>query len=819
QKDKAYCFRVRSINKYGVSEPSLPSVPISLGDPQAPPQPPHAVQAFRDTDTSVLLLWKEPTVTGGILGYYLYCCEAGTDNWTTVNNKPTTGTRFTVHGLATGKKYVFRVKSVSQAGNSKYSEESTAIQVKSALCAPSRPSGIALLNCTGTEMVIGWRAPASNGGDPIRGYYLDQRDTTSTDWHEVNVKPSKERVYKVDSLLRGLCYQFRVFATNVIGLGKPSDPSEAFLCEPWTMAEPGCPYDLVLREVRRNSLVLLWEKPLYEGQSQVTGYLVEISTPGEVENWTAVTSGLTTDTHLRVSGLDAGKTYILRVSAVNGAGVGMPSLPSQPVTAQTKPGTKDVEIGVDSDGFIFLGLEAPRWVDGSQLLWSKNYREAIDAGRARVESVVHYLRCKSCNVSSFITHTPYIRVLFYTVITLKTPWQVEVTQQGAVRLWLQTEPLTEDAELCLVFNDKEISSRPERKINFHKASGIVEILIDHLSPADEGSFTAQLRDGRAKNQFTLVFVDKSKTMTRAEANKRNWKRKSGPHFLEFLSWKVTEECEVIFRCKVLFVKFKFPFPLSICDLLQRKSSHATSQAKYSLFLFFFLPRTALSAGPIEVQSTAQGFRLCCSLKYYLSYLKTSWFFKEKRIDQQDRTRPGSSMHKVWIEIIGPTENDKGKYILEMFDGMETHKRTLDLSGQGSTTKIQRNKELCEKFTGFTRVTKGLPDVVAIMESKTLCLTCYAEGEPAPEMFWLKNDREIVSGGQYSIRHDHQCIALTIHGVSVEDSGLYSVLVRNKYGSQNVHVTVSVYKRGEKPRADAIEISEKKKLPEFLFSLA
>lgn len=56
--------------------------------------------------------------------------------------------------------------------------------------------------------------------------------------------------------------------------------------------------------------------------------------------------------------------------------------------------------------------------------------------------------------------------------------------------------------------------------------------------------------------------------------------------------------------------------------------------------------------------------------------------REKRIDQESRTKPGSSMQKVWIEICNPTENDKGKYTLEMFDGKETHKRYLDLSGQG-----------------------------------------------------------------------------------------------------------------------------------------
>lgn len=78
----------------------------------------------------------------------------------------------------------------------------------SILCAfsdvPSAPSAIALLLCTGSEMVLGWRAPAHNGGDPVRGYYLDQREYGLTVWREVNVKPTKERKYKV-SLAPGCC--------------------------------------------------------------------------------------------------------------------------------------------------------------------------------------------------------------------------------------------------------------------------------------------------------------------------------------------------------------------------------------------------------------------------------------------------------------------------------------------------------------------------------------------------------------------------------------------------------------------------------------
>lgn len=41
------------------------------------------------------------------------------------------------------------------------------------------------------------------------------------------------------NLLSGHFYQFRVFAANVVGVGKPSEASEAFLCEKWTKPEPG----------------------------------------------------------------------------------------------------------------------------------------------------------------------------------------------------------------------------------------------------------------------------------------------------------------------------------------------------------------------------------------------------------------------------------------------------------------------------------------------------------------------------------------------------------------------------------------------------
>ncbi|KAM3614049.1 uncharacterized protein V6R79_009065 [Siganus canaliculatus] len=872
-KGKQYCFRVRSINKYGVSDPSEPSEPISLGKPQAVPAPPHSILAFRDTDTSVLLQWQEPKDKDDVLGYYLYYSKPGQQDWQAINNKPVTNNRFTVHGLKTRGEYVFRVKSVSRAGNSIYSDESHPILVKSAIHVPSAPSAIALLLCTGSEMVLGWRAPAHNGGDPVRGYYLDQREKGMTTWREVNVKPVAERQFKVCRLTSGHFYQFRVFAANMAGVGKPSEASEAFLCEKWTMPEPGCPYDLQVREVRDSSLVLLWAAPLYEGRGPVTGYLLEISQGEQSESWSAVDEKMISDTHFKVSGLQAGQTYRFRVLAVNEAGVGSASLPTEPITAQTQPGSKDIEIGVDDDGFIFLGYKTDEVDDQSQFLWNKNYSEPIDAKRAQAEtrkdgSILTFKDPSEEDLGLYTVEmsdnpeqsSSYdftaedlqrLKELSWQVrnplIALKSGWHVDVSEKGDVRLWLQTESLSDSAELRLIFNDREISSTPHRKINFDKAKGLVEILFDQLHPEDEGSYTAQLRDGRAKNQFTLVFVDKKfrQTLAVADAKRRDHQRKLGPYFQDFLSWSVNEDCELIIKCKVTNTNKDttlkwFKEGVAVTQFEYDQSSGASALTipqvtkkeagsfrvvvsdgrgedvsnlellddEYDKLLQQLSKQCALSASPLRIQSTAEGFKLYCSLKYYITYLKTSWYFREKRIDQEARTKVGSSMDKIWIEILNPTENDKGRYILEMFDGKETHKRDLDLSGQAFTDALlehQRLKQAAIAEKNRAKVTRGLPDVVAIMEGKSLCLTCFIDGEPAPEIFWLRNDKEIVDQEHFTITKESKRSTITINKVNMEDSGKYSIYVRNQYGSETVDVTVSVYRHGEKPPANAVEM--------------
>lgn len=48
-------------------------------------------------------------------------------------------------------------------------------------------------------MVLGWTAPANDGGAEVRGYYLDYRtvkDGVASKWYELNLKPVTSTSYK-----------------------------------------------------------------------------------------------------------------------------------------------------------------------------------------------------------------------------------------------------------------------------------------------------------------------------------------------------------------------------------------------------------------------------------------------------------------------------------------------------------------------------------------------------------------------------------------------------------------------------------------------
>uniref|UniRef100_A0A8C7DQ62 Myomesin 2a n=1 Tax=Oncorhynchus kisutch TaxID=8019 RepID=A0A8C7DQ62_ONCKI len=831
----AYHFRVRAVNSAGISRPSRESDKVTALDPaererlQGVPSAPGQVVATRNTKSSVFVQWDPPKHPNHLMGYYIDASLVGSKTWAPCNHKPYKHTRFVVHGLTPGETYVFRVQAVNVYGLSDESQESTPIAVEPALTTPSAPHGITMLSCDGASMIIAWNSPKHGGGSKINAYYVDKRDADSLAWKEVNSAPTKTRTYTVDGLTEGTFYEFKVQAGNLAGVGVPSAPSTPLKCEAWTSAVPGPAYDLAFREVRGDSLVILWKAPVYTGASAVTGYIVEMAKKGH--HYHPLNEEAIGHCYLQVNGLEAGAEYTFKVKAVNAEGVGKASQTSEPVVAKALPGTQEIQCGVDEDtGDIFLSFEACEISETSNFAWSKNYKEISDCPRVAIETKgkhskltfvnpdvsdlgafsVHVTDTEGVSASHTLTEDALNTMLElsynirHPIVPLKHQLNYEVLEKGHVRFWLQCLKMSPAVTYRFIVNDKEVTSSDSHKISHDVNTGVIQMTVDHFSKASEATYTVQIHDGRAKNQSSLVLVGDGE--------------RGCPHFAEYLSYHVDDDCTVLLVCKVANVKKETVFhwfkdeeeivletppnvmsgsvalPISLFsrkDQGHYKAKLSDDRGKdtsvfdisgqvFDDIINAIAHIAGSSASELVLQCTPEGIRLQCYMKYYTEEIRTAWLHKDSKISSSEKMRIAGTAEMAWMQIREPSEKEKGHYSIQIMDATKSHTRTFDLSGQDRG-----------------RVVGGLPDVVTIMEQKTLSLTCTVWGDPSPEVTWFKNENEVVSTEHAKITLEaNKFASLTITAVTSEDSGKYSINVRNKYGGEFVEITVSVYKQGE-----------------------
>uniref|UniRef100_A0A8D3DY33 Myomesin-2-like n=1 Tax=Scophthalmus maximus TaxID=52904 RepID=A0A8D3DY33_SCOMX len=737
---KEYKFRVLSANIYGTSEPSEPTGPIETQELKGVPSAPGQVISTRETDTSVLIQWAPPKEPNNLIGYYIDQCVKGSKDWTSANHKPHKNTKFVVSGLTTGETYVFRVQAINELGLSDESQESAPLTVKAALshkisplglmpfsASPSAPYDIALLNCDGNSMVLNWKKPLHSGGSSIRGYYVDKRRTGTTMWREVHIPSIAERLYKVEGLTEGAVYQFQVYAANLAGLGRASKHSADFSCEAWTMPEPG---------------------------------------------------------------------------------------------------SQDVSCVVDEkSGDIVLSFESCQMNEGSQFIWKKDYKEITDFSKGvviKTEGSLTKLIFKNAEKEDFgtfsvsVTKTEGISSsctisaeelakmlalsydIRHPIIPLKTELTYKILERGRMRFWLQAEEISSNVTYKFFANNKELSG-----MGHDVSTGIIEFIMDHFTEENEGTFTCQITDGGGKGQSSLVLIGDAfkAALAEAEYQRREYIRvKEGPHFSEFLSLQVGDDCSVTVVCKVANLKKESEFHWYKEDteiIPDVKPDLGSGVCKLPIKLVIFSLKTTgvykatisddrgkdmsqidisgkASAAELVINCTATGIQLQCHMKYYTSEMNVTWYNGETKLSHSDKHVIGGTPAMATMEVIEPEERDKGMYSIVITNLENAHKRTLDLSGD------DRGKVL-----------GGLPDVVTIMEKKTLSLTCTVCGDPKPQVSWLKNGVEVEPDDQYVVSLDQGKFAsLTIKGVSMEGSGRYTMIVQNKFGGESVDIVVS-----------------------------
>ncbi|KTD65307.1 hypothetical protein Lsan_0823, partial [Legionella santicrucis] len=115
---------------------------------------------------------------------------------------------------------------------------------------------------------VSWVAPADDGGSPITGY------TATSSPGGLQCTAVGETSCTVEGLANGTSYTFTVTATNAVGTGPASNPSNAVT--PATV--PGTPTN-VIATAENASALINWTAPADDGGSAITGYTVT-SSPG-----------------------------------------------------------------------------------------------------------------------------------------------------------------------------------------------------------------------------------------------------------------------------------------------------------------------------------------------------------------------------------------------------------------------------------------------------------------------------------------------------------------------------------------------------------
>lgn len=116
-----YNFQVRAVNSAGNGAWST----AVAGTPAA--ESPHApVLSARGTNAGAVLSWSVPGTRGAAITGYTYQWKSGAQSYGTARQATTTSATATPTGLSNGTEYTFRVRANSAAGNSSWSNDSTA---------------------------------------------------------------------------------------------------------------------------------------------------------------------------------------------------------------------------------------------------------------------------------------------------------------------------------------------------------------------------------------------------------------------------------------------------------------------------------------------------------------------------------------------------------------------------------------------------------------------------------------------------------------------------------------------------------------------
>lgn len=369
------------------------------------PGPPDSLIVSDVTAEKCVLNWLHPTHDGGAKIEYFIIQRRETSRlaWTNVATD-LQANRFKVTKLLKGNEYIFRVMAVNKYGIGEPLESEPVVCANPYVPsdAPTQPE---VTTITKDSMVVCWERPEHDGGSRINTYVIERRDKTGLRWVKCNKRTVTDLRFKVSGLTTGHEYEFRVFAENNAGLSQPS-PSSPFYKAVDTIFQPGPPGNPRVLDTTKSSITLSWNKPVYDGGSEITGYMVETCLPEEDE-WTIQTpkKGWTA-TSFTITNLKENQEYKINICATNCEGVGEPAAVPGTPKAEDRLLPPEIELGAELRKAVCiracstLRLFVPiKGRPAPEVKWSREHGESLD--KAIIEMTSSFTSLQVENVDRF----------------------------------------------------------------------------------------------------------------------------------------------------------------------------------------------------------------------------------------------------------------------------------------------------------------------------------------------------------------------------------------------------------------------------------
>ena len=180
------------------------------------------------------LNWTPPSDDGGqpIEKYVIEKMDEAFGRWVPAGETDGPNTSVNVDGLVPGKKYKFRVRAVNKQGRSEPLTTTQAIEAKNPFDEPGKPGVPEIVDYDKDFVELKWDKPETDGGSPITGYVIEKHDKYNPNWEKCAEVDGDSTVGRVNDLIEGTPYEFRIRAVNKAGLGEPSDASKVHIARP-----------------------------------------------------------------------------------------------------------------------------------------------------------------------------------------------------------------------------------------------------------------------------------------------------------------------------------------------------------------------------------------------------------------------------------------------------------------------------------------------------------------------------------------------------------------------------------------------------------